>query len=372
MNREIGPLRALANGLLCLGILGAAGYGAFQVAGRNWQVQDTYAIRAEFANVGGLEPGARVYVQGVDAGVVEAIAPPEAPGSAVGLVLRVDARLRPLIRTDAEARIATRGVVGARVLELTPGSPDAPVLPDGSLVASAEPVELDDLIREAAEAMDHVDAVADSAERGLGEITAIAAAIRKGEGTIGRLVMDDEPIDKLVRLTSRGERTLTDLQDNLDAIKNTWPFSRYFERRGYDDRDLVLYRPNASRSSRVVAESDLFEPGRAVLTEAGRAILDEVARWSKEQVHRETEVVVAAYTDSGLEDDMAEVLTQRQAEAVRRYLIDTHNLGTAGWFRSRTVAAVGFGTHRPRTPHAEPQGDLPGRRVEIILFTPQA
>jgi phospholipid/cholesterol/gamma-HCH transport system substrate-binding protein len=371
MRREIGPIRAVANGLLCLGILGLAGFGAVQVAGKNWQVQETYRLRAEFESVGGLEPGGRVFVQGVDAGVVEAIEPPEQPGRPVRLVLRVDARLRPLIRTDAEARIVTQGVVGARVVEIRPGSPGADVLPDGGLVPSVPPIELADLMREATEALQRVDSAAEAAEKGLAEVNAIASSIRGGEGTIGRLLTDDEPVERLVSLTDRGERTLTDLQDNLDAVKNTWPISRYFSRRGYDDRELALYRPNARRNAMMLAEADLFEPGRAVLTERGRGRLDEVARWTQEHLTKQTEVIVAAYTDTSLDDMLAERLTQQQADAVRQYLVDSHGLESAGWFRSRTVAAVGFGRNPPRVPSAEPQLDGPDRRVEIILFTPQ-
>ena len=374
MRREIGPMRALLNGIVSLAVLALAGFGVAQVAGKNWQVQETYRLLAEFDRVGGLGVGGRVFVQGVDAGVVEAIEPPTQPGDPVGLVLRIDARLQPLIRSDAEARIATQGVVGAKVLEISPGSPDASVLPEGGLIRSVPPIELADLIRDASDALGRVDAVAGSAERGIAEINAIAAAIRGGEGTLGRLVTDDEPIERLVRLTSRGERTLTDLQDNLDALKSTWPISRYFDRRGYDDRDLALYRPDASRDAWTLAESDLFEPGRAVLTDRGRGRLDEIAHWTKELLTKKTEVVVAAFTDQSLDDDMAERLTQQQAEAVRQYLVAEHSIDSAGWFRARTVAAVGFGTHRPRTPSNGPraQSQAPDRRVEIILFTPQA
>jgi phospholipid/cholesterol/gamma-HCH transport system substrate-binding protein len=372
MFREIGPIRALANGLFCLAIVGLAGFGAVQVASKNWQVQETYRLRAEFDSINGLEPGGRVYVQGVDAGIVEAIRPPEEPGMPVSLVLRIDSRLQPLIRTDAEARIVTQGVVGARVLEIRPGSPGAEVVPDGGLIRSTPPLELADLMREASDALRRLDAVANSAEQGLAEVNAIASAIRGGEGTIGRLLTDDEPVERLVRLTTRGERTLSDMQDNLDALKNTWPISRYFTKRGYDDRDLALYRPNADRQAMSLVESDLFEPGRAVLTRSGRERLDEVARGTKEHLTKQTEIVVAAFTDDALDDQMAERLTQQQAEAIREYLISTHKVDSAGWFRSRTVAAVGFGRHRPRMPASEPQTTLADRRVDVILFTPQA
>ena len=40
--------------------------------------------------------------------------------------MRIDDRLKPLIRTDAVARIVSEGMVGAKAVELTPGRPDAP------------------------------------------------------------------------------------------------------------------------------------------------------------------------------------------------------------------------------------------------------
>src|SRR4051812_38450151 len=107
MQREIGRWRALTNAAFVVGILALAGFAIVQVAGRQWRIQETFPVRAEFATIGGLEAGQRVRVQGIDAGVVEAIVPPDRPGGAVRLVLRLDARLRPLVRSDAVARIVT-------------------------------------------------------------------------------------------------------------------------------------------------------------------------------------------------------------------------------------------------------------------------
>src|SRR2546423_861485 len=79
------------------------------------------------------------------------------------------------------------------------------------------------------------------AEEGLGEVNAIGAAIRRGEGSLGKLVRDDEAYRRLLGVSDRGERALTDLDENLAAMKQTWPLSRYFSRRGFDDRDRVLF-----------------------------------------------------------------------------------------------------------------------------------
>ena len=57
MRREIGPIRALLNGIVCLAVLALAGFGVAQVAGKNWQVQETYRLLVEFDRVGGLGEG---------------------------------------------------------------------------------------------------------------------------------------------------------------------------------------------------------------------------------------------------------------------------------------------------------------------------
>jgi len=160
------------------------------------------------------------------------------------------------------------------------------------------------------------------------------------------------------------------MEDNLAAIKRTWPLSRYFDGRSYFEREKVLYQPGSKRDSRTFRAADLFEPGGAILLPIGRTRLDDVARWCKETSQPRSEIVIAAFTDADKDIDLAELLTQEQADALRKYLVDKHGIDSAGWFRTRKVAAVGFGTQVPRL--KEPSAaSLPSRRVDIILFTPQ-
>ena len=107
-------------------------------------------------------------------------------------MLRIDERLRPLIRTDAVARIVSEGLVGAKVVELTPGRPDAPRVGELDRIASERPIEMTDLLKKAASSLARLDAATQAAEKGLGELTAIAGSIRRGEGSLGKLVRDDD------------------------------------------------------------------------------------------------------------------------------------------------------------------------------------
>jgi phospholipid/cholesterol/gamma-HCH transport system substrate-binding protein len=371
MRRDIGHWRALANAGFVLAVLALGGYGAYQVAGRHWQVQPTFRVRAQFETISGLEPGHRVRLQGIDAGVVERVVPPGEPGASVELVLRIDEQLRGLVRSDAVARIVSEGLVGAKVVELTPGRPDAPPIAELGRIASERPIEMSEVLKQAAGSLARLDALARSAEGGIGEINAIAGSIRRGEGSLGKFVRDETIYRDLLTLSHRGERTLTALEENLDALKQTWPLSRYFDRRAYLDRERVLFQPGAQRNSQALRADDLFEPGRSVLTAAGRSRLDQIARWCKQASRPQSEVVIAAFTDDDRDQDLAAILTQEQADAVRNYLVEKHTIQSAGWFKRRKIAAVGFGTRTPRT--LDPAlRDQPSRRVEIILFTPQA
>jgi phospholipid/cholesterol/gamma-HCH transport system substrate-binding protein len=370
MFNDIRRRRALSSASFALAVMALGGFGLYQVAGRHWRVQPTFRVRAEFETIAGLEAGHRVRLQGIDAGVVEQVVPPAEPGRPVELVLRIDQRLRRLVRTDTLARIVSEGLVGAKVVELTPGRADAPLLADMDKIASERPTELSDLFKRATSSLARLDAATQAAQQGLGELTALAGSIRRGEGSLGKLVRDDAVYHNLLDVSHRGERTLTALEENLTALKQTWPLSRYFDRRSYLDRERVLFQPGSSRNSRAFRADELFEPDRSILTKVGQTRLDEVGRWCKLAGRPSSKVVIAAFTDDDRDVDLAEILTQEQAETVRDYLIENHAIQSAGWFKTRKVAAVGFGTHTPRT--LDPvASNTPARRVEIILFTPQ-
>ena len=300
---HIGRRRALALGAFVMMVLGLAGYGLVAVSVRQWRVQRTFGVRCDFANIGGVGPGDRVRLQGIDAGAVEAVVPPAHPGDPVRRVLRVDERLRGLLRCDAVARIVSEGMVGAKVVELVPGKPDAAPLPADGVIASETPLELADLLRQASASLARLDAVSSAAEQGLGQASAIATSVRNGEGSLGKLVKEDDAYRKLVALSQQGERTLQDLEDNLTALKQTWPLSRYFDARAYLDRERILFHPGAERDSRTLVADDLFESGRAVLTGGGRRKLDEVGAWFNHVKRPGSEVVIAAFCDEPRDAD---------------------------------------------------------------------
>jgi phospholipid/cholesterol/gamma-HCH transport system substrate-binding protein len=373
--REVSPKRALINAAVAALVVVLAVWGAIQVARRHWHWQPTYRIDVAFPRIGGLAVGDKVRLQGMDAGVVEAIEAPRSPGGPIVVVLRVDARLRPLIRSDASVSIAVQNAVGPKVVEIAPGRPDAPPLAEGATLRAEPPVELGDLLLAGQDALKQLEGVTRETEVGIRQINVITAAIGRGEGTLGKLVRDDAAYHEVVALAERGQRAIGALDDNMSALKGLWPLSGYFRDRGYDEPERILYRPNATRDSRVLASDTLFRPDSAILTDTGRAALDELARWFKARRWTDaSEVVIAAFTDEA-DADKARILTQDQARAVKTYLDEKHKLFELPLFRQRKVAAVGFGNRTPRPDPSQgataPESPPPARRVEFVVFAPK-
>jgi phospholipid/cholesterol/gamma-HCH transport system substrate-binding protein len=343
VSRSLSRFQALLLGVVVLAGLGLGAAGLFAIGNRQWLWNDTFHVQVGFHQVRGVEVGTRVRVKGRDAGEVVAVEDPAAPEGDVVLRLRLDGRLRQVIRADASAQIMGEGLIGGKVVEINPGtSAAAPVADNARIVASKSAAELNDV---------------------LAQVDGALKEIRKGQGTLGKLVKDEEAYVELLKMVRQGSGTLTSIQQGADAIK-AMPIVRNYVK----DAQKLLVRPNCERNRYWFPEADLFEPGRAVLTAHGRQELDRLAPKLEGLKHKNSEVVVSGYADAALDAQAALTLSQAQSEAVCGYLKDHHAVQKMGWFSRRKVTPIGLGANPPPAPDKD---DLPRPRVEVLVFVPQ-
>ena len=94
---------------------------------------DRLTVSARFTSVAGLDRKAAVRIAGVRVGKVEAV---DLDGSEAVLTLS----LNPLVRLHqgASAQVTSLGMLGDKYIEILPGDPDLPLLPDGSELPLAD------------------------------------------------------------------------------------------------------------------------------------------------------------------------------------------------------------------------------------------
>lgn len=122
-------------GVLCLGYLSIR-LGEIKLFGR-----DGYTVYAVFSDIGGLKPNAAVVIAGVDVGTVERIELDD-------YMARVTIWIRKGVelQEDAIVSVKTRGLIGEKFIEITPGGMDR-ILQDGDKLRETESaVDLEELI----------------------------------------------------------------------------------------------------------------------------------------------------------------------------------------------------------------------------------
>ena len=134
-NLEIAVGGFVLLGLVCLAYL-AIHLGKMEVWGGG------YRVVANFDNVSGLGQGAPVEVAGVQVGRVEAIR--LTPGDRAVVTLRLEPGLQ--LHDDAIASIRTKGIIGDKFIQLSPGNSEKLISAGGTIHDTESTIDLEQLI----------------------------------------------------------------------------------------------------------------------------------------------------------------------------------------------------------------------------------
>ncbi len=247
MSRALSRLQASLLGLTVLTGVGLAVIGLFAVGSRGWFGKDPLHVRVGFREIRGVELGTRVRIQGIDAGEVVGIAPPDTPDGPVVLRLSLKNDYRRLVRASSTVQIVSEGMLGGKVLEIHRRP---------AKTAQADDAAAEDALLESEPSTELADV--------LGQVKQTLEGIQSGEGTLGKLAHDPQAYDALLALLQQGRETMASIGQGADAVKHMPVVRDYVE-----DPTSLLVRPNCERNRQCFAESELFEPGRAVLTAQG-------------------------------------------------------------------------------------------------------
>ncbi len=115
-----------------------------------------YTIHADFTEVGGLAEGATVRLAGVQIGRVAGVHLPAQPGGKVRVDLKITRQYADRIRANSRARIDTQGLLGDKIIEITVGTAEAPVVKPGETIVAQDPTDIGAVINQGAETVRNV------------------------------------------------------------------------------------------------------------------------------------------------------------------------------------------------------------------------
>jgi len=198
--RVVGAFVLVALALL-IGMLFAGGKSA------HWFEERIY-YHLFLKNAQGLGIESPVKISGIEVGRVSSLG--ISSDNRIHVTFFIYERFRDLVRADSRAAVGKLSIVGNATIDISAGSPEAELVPDGAILMAEEPLSLDELLAELTPVMEEVKrtvegisgivAAIDPEDTGatsrdlaatLANLRQISEQVADGGGALGRLLYDE-------------------------------------------------------------------------------------------------------------------------------------------------------------------------------------
>lgn len=152
-----------------------------------------YQLVSFVPNTAGLRVGGQVTVAGQLAGAVKSIEflPVDADTTRnLRIIIEVDQSVQSQVRRNSQAKLKTLGLLGDKVFDISPGTPQFAVLRDGDTLKLGEALDYEAVLVQASGALDQVVTLTGSLQK-------VANGVVQGQGTVGQLLTNRQLFDNL-------------------------------------------------------------------------------------------------------------------------------------------------------------------------------
>ncbi len=181
-----------------------------------------FQLKAVFNNVSGLKVGNNVRFGGIAIGTVEGIQ--LLTDTSVLVDMNIKSEVRKFIKQDASASIGSDGLVGDRVLIISPGTMNREPVKDNEILVAKSPVETEQILA-------GLKTSADNAAQITQQLSEVAYKVNHGHGIIARLLGDSSMGNNLHATMVNLKKGSAGLNENMEAAKHNFLFRGYFKKK---------------------------------------------------------------------------------------------------------------------------------------------
>jgi phospholipid/cholesterol/gamma-HCH transport system substrate-binding protein len=172
-----------------------------------------YRLITYLPEVEGMKAGAPVDLDGVEIGNVQSIdltPHPKDHAHSITLVLRVDKKFQSDIRTDSSASLVTQGLLGDRYVTISRGLTGT-VIPTNGIIPASEAPDIKQVVERGADVAQNLSVLSD-------QLNEIVGKVRRGEGTIGKILNDPSLYNHLDSIAARADAMTASVQQGQGSV----------------------------------------------------------------------------------------------------------------------------------------------------------
>jgi phospholipid/cholesterol/gamma-HCH transport system substrate-binding protein len=212
---------------------------------------NTFHLKAQFKTVSGLKEGNNIRFSGINIGTVHGIELITDTSVMVDMVIKKN--VQQFIKTDAIASIGSDGLMGDKVLTISPGTLAGSEVKNNDIISSKSAVEIADIMGSLKVSVDNAGIIT-------GQLAQLTYKLNNGNGALSKLISDEGFSNSIKgtltnlqvstgefakftsnlndgKLAVKLDSTMSNLQagtkglsDNMAAVKNSFLLRGYFKK----------------------------------------------------------------------------------------------------------------------------------------------
>ncbi len=181
-----------------------------------------FPLKAVFKNVSGLKIGNNVRFGGISIGTVDGIQ--LVTDSSVMVSMSIKSDVHKFIKQNASATIGSEGLMGDRVVLISPGIGNPQPVVENEVLPTVSPVETDQILS-------GLKTSADNAALITQQLAEVAYKVNHGRGIISRLLGDSSLGNNLSTTMVNLKKGSAGLNENMEAAKHNFLLKGYFKKK---------------------------------------------------------------------------------------------------------------------------------------------
>ncbi len=178
--------------------------GIYFIGERQQLFRSTFRVSGFFKDVAGLQAGNNVRFSGINVGTVENIS--IVSDTSVKVEILIDESTRKFINKDAVASIGSEGLMGNKILIISPGKSEGFEIENNDIIQTVQPINMDDILVSLNTTINNTSHITNN-------LSKITSDLESGKGTIGRLLMDQS-------LAQNFDSSIVNLKHGSEGLKN--------------------------------------------------------------------------------------------------------------------------------------------------------